>query len=72
MDAYIEAIKEAGNVWSVNVIDLNAISGLMPLYESQKVYFPHDNDKLHPSTEGHRRLANALIAALRSIAPRLD
>lgn len=71
VDAYIAAVKEAGNVWAVNVIDLNAISGLMPLYESQKAYFPIDKDKLHPSTEGHRRLADVLIAALWSIAPRL-
>lgn len=72
VDAYVNAVKEAGNVWSVNVIDLNAISGLLPLCESQKMYFPIDTDKLHPSTEGHRRIADALIAALRSIAPRLD
>ena len=30
VDSYVDAVKEAGNVWAVPVIDLNAICGLMP------------------------------------------
>lgn len=72
VDAYIQAIKEAGNIWSVPVIDLNAISGLLPTMSEQAEYFPHDTDKLHPSDEGHARLAKVLEAQLRSIAPRTE
>ena len=69
LDAYIEAIKEAGNVWGVPVIDLNSISGIFPLNRSQKDYFPRDTDRLHPTDEGHERIAAALIAWLRCLAP---
>ena len=72
IDAYIDAVKEAGNVWAVPVIDLNAVSGIFPLNRSQKEYFPKDADRLHPTDEGHARMAKALIAALRGIAPRFD
>ena len=72
VDAYINAVKEAGNVWAVPVIDLNAISGIFPLNRSQKEYFPRDNDRLHPTDEGHERLAKAIAAALRGLAPRFE
>ena len=68
-DAYVGAVKEAGNVWSVPVIDLNAISGIFPLNRSQKDYFPWDDDRLHPTCKGHERIARALIAWLRCLAP---
>lgn len=69
VDAYVNAVKEAGNVWSVPVIDLNAISGLFPLNRSQKEYFPQDQDRLHPTNEGHKRIARSLIAWLRCLSP---
>lgn len=72
VDAYVNAVKEAGNVWAVPVVDLNAVSGISPLNRSQKDYFPKDADRLHPTDEGHSRMAKALIAALRGIAPRFD
>ena len=31
IDDYVQAVKEAANVWSVPVIDLNAVSGLNPM-----------------------------------------
>ncbi len=72
VDAYINAIKEAGNVWAVPVIDLNAISGIFPLNRSQKEYYPRDKDRLHPTDEGHERLAKAITAALTGLAPRFE
>ena len=69
VDAYVNAVKEAGSVWAVPVIDLNAISGIFPLNRSQKEYFPRDRDRLHPTDEGHERIAHALIAWLRCLAP---
>lgn len=73
LDEYVQAVKEAGNVWSVPVIDLHAISGLMPLVDEQKAYYrikiKGKNtgeywDYLHPGTEGHRRMAYSIAYQL--------
>lgn len=65
VDAYVEAIKEAANVWAVPVIDLNSICGLYPNAGSHTRYF-HDGetDRLHPNAEGHYRMAKALACRL--------
>ena len=63
LDAYVDAIKEAGNVWSVNVIDLNAVSNMDPLH-SQDFYYQGGNDLLHPGAEGSRHLASVLYYQL--------
>jgi len=64
-DAYVQAVREAGPIWSVPVIDLNAISGMNPMVDEQLVYF-HDPsyDRLHPSTEGQKRMACTLYYQL--------
>lgn len=65
VDAYVQAIKEAGNVWGVSVIDLNATSGLNPLVEEQAFYFCNTRtDRLHPNTQGQRRTALTLMYQL--------
>lgn len=62
IDDYVQAVKEAGNVWAVPVIDLNSLSGLYPMNDSNIQYF-HDSktDRLHPNAEGHRRMAQTLM-----------
>ena len=64
-DAYVEAVKEAGNVWGVPVIDLNAVSGLNPMVAAQQHFF-HDKatDLLHPGDRGQLRLAQTLVRQL--------
>ena len=67
LDAYIDALKEAGNVWAVKVVDLHAVSGIFPNSPTQKTWLanpPHDC--LHPSTKGHWRMAEAIA---REIGP---
>ena len=65
IDDYVQAIKEAGNVWAVPVIDLNAVSGLYPMLEEQGFYFRNpEKDRLHPNTKGHLRMAYALAYQL--------
>ena len=65
IDDYIEVIRETASVWAVPVIDLCSISGLYPMAEAQVQYFRNrDRDKLHPNTEGHRRIAYALAYQL--------
>ena len=64
LDAYIEAVKEAGNVWAVPVLDWNATSGLFPLLKEHEVYFKSETDLLHPNDAGHERLARTLMYQL--------
>ena len=63
LDAYINAIKEVANVWSVNVIDLHAVSGMYPILDEDAALFYKntDKDRLHPNEAGHRRLAEVLL-----------
>ena len=65
MDAYVQAVKEAGTVWGVPVIDLNAITGLNPMVEEQWAYFnDKEYDRLHPNTKGQIRMARTLMYQL--------
>ncbi len=66
LDAYVESIKQAGSIWSVPVIDLNALSGLYPLINGT-TYFHTDNDLLHPNDAGHERMAQTLVYQLQSL-----
>ena len=84
IDAYVEVVKEAGNVWAVPVIDLNAICGLYPLAESNALYWRKPSlekskksgknriDRLHPNSAGHLRMARALAYQLLGYPAKLD
>lgn len=61
LDAYVNKIKEAAGIWSVYVIDLQSVSGIMPLMEEHSIYMSGEKDKLHPSATGHERLAEVLL-----------
>lgn len=64
-DVYVDAVKEAGNVWGVPVIDLNAVSGLNPMVTAQQHFFhDKDTDLLHPGDKGQLRLAQTLVRQL--------
>ncbi len=64
----MEAVKEAGNLWAVPVIDLNAVSGLFPMMDEGAVYFKDkEKDRLHPNDEGHRRMAATLVYQLAAL-----
>lgn len=73
VDAYVEAVKEAANVWAVPVIDLNSLSGLYPLADSHARYF-HDGetDRLHPNAKGHERMAKALACWMQAFPAAFD
>ncbi|MBQ4287810.1 MAG: SGNH/GDSL hydrolase family protein [Bacteroidales bacterium] len=69
---YVEAIKETANVWSIPVIDLNALCGLNPMIEEHVQYFANpETDRLHPSTKGHERIAKTLMYQLLTLPCRL-
>lgn len=65
VEEYVKVVKEAGNVWSVPVIDLNSLSGLFPMLDVHAGYF-HDaaTDRLHPAAAGHERIARTLMYQL--------
>ena len=68
IDDYNDAIREAGRIWSVPVIDLYAESGLHPLTVSHQRYFSNpDTDMLHPSTRGHERIARTMLYRMLSM-----
>ncbi len=64
IDAYVEAVKEAANVWAVPVIDWNASCGLFPLVQEHEQYFKGGTDLLHPNDQGHERMARTLMYQL--------
>lgn len=68
LDAYVEAVKEAGQVWAVPVIDLGALCGLYPMMDEYAKYFHNaDADRLHPDNSGHERMASTLYYQLLTI-----
>lgn len=84
IDAYVNVVKEAGNVWAVPVIDLNSICGLYPLEETNALYWRRATlgkseksgrpriDRLHPNSAGHLRMAHALAYQLLGYPAKLD
>ena len=65
IDAYVQSVKEAGNLWAIPVIDMNALSGLYPLMDEETQFFHNpQNDRLHPNDEGQRRMALTLMYQL--------
>ena len=69
LDEYIAVLKEAPNVWACDIIDLHAKSGLFPLDDTQASAFfcSRETDRLHPNVKGHKRIAEAMAAAMTAI-----
>lgn len=64
-DSYVDAVKEAGNIWAVPVIDLNSLCGLYPNAASHARFFhKKDTDLLHPNAKGHEKMARAIAYQL--------
>jgi lysophospholipase L1-like esterase len=69
VDEYVDMLKRAAQIWSVPVIDLYGESGLIPENDSYGVlYFGNSKtDRLHPNTNGHRRIADLIEAKLNAL-----
>ena len=68
LSAYVESVKEAGNLWAVPVFDLNALCGLYPLMDEYVPYFNDGAvDRLHPNDKGHERMARTLYYQLSAL-----
>ena len=65
LEEYIQAVKDAGNIWAIPVIDMNAVSGLYPMMDEHAQYFADpETDRLHPNDKGHERMARTLYYQL--------
>ena len=61
IDDYNQAIREAGRIWSVPVLDLYGRCGLFPLFAEHSRYFMNaEKDMLHPNDAGHARIAETM------------
>ena len=68
LENYVEAVKEAGNLWAVPVIDLHSLCGLYPMLDVHAQYFNNGStDRLHPNAAGHERIAKTLYYQLLSL-----
>ena len=68
VDEYVSALRQAGQLWSVPVVDLYGESGLIPENDSYATYFANSRrDRLHPNTSGHRRIADLIEAKLNAL-----
>ena len=63
LESYVEAVRKAADVWSVELIDLYLESGLFPLNETSAAkYFNNvKTDRLHPNANGHERIAEVVL-----------
>ncbi|MCM1110058.1 MAG: SGNH/GDSL hydrolase family protein [Clostridium sp.] len=72
IDDYVGALRRAGEVWSVPVIDLFSESGLCPRLESHDRYIADPaTDRLHPNDTGHYRIARTLQYRLLGLPARI-
>lgn len=69
IEDYVRAIREAGQIWSCPVIDLYGESSLSPMLKEShaKLFRSADRDRLHPNSEGQRRMAALIYAKLQSL-----
>lgn len=68
IDDYVEKIREASSVWATEIIDLYSSGGLFPLFDEGAHYFSNaETDRLHPGTDGHRRIADVIKSKLNVI-----
>ena len=58
------AIKEAGKIYSIPVLDLYSESGLFPRNAANAAIYFHASDKLHPNATGHRVIADVIMGFL--------
>ncbi len=64
---YVQAVRDAADIWSAPLIDLYREGGLSPLsYESATAFYVNtETDRLHLNPAGHRRIAGIIAGYMR-------
>ncbi|HAB00125.1 MAG TPA: G-D-S-L family lipolytic protein [Ruminococcaceae bacterium] len=62
-DEYVRSVREAADIWSLELVDLYRDSGLFPLEDGNAARYFHsvNTDRLHPNTFGHERIAETIL-----------
>lgn len=68
VEAYVEKIREACDIYSLHMIDLYSDSRLFPQNTANaQLYFHDDTDELHPNAHGHWAIARLIYEKLKNI-----
>lgn len=68
LETYVETIKKAASYWSVPVIDLYSISGIVPNMQSNTpLMHIEKTDRLHPGTIGQYKIAKTIQYQIQSL-----
>jgi len=67
LETYIQAVREAADIWCCECIDLYRDSGLFPMSAKNAERYFHllDTDRLHPNAAGHERIARTILRYLK-------
>lgn len=72
LDPYVESVREAGQIWSMPVVDLYSLCGILPTCTEQQPYMNGGHDLLHPNRSGNRRIALALYWQFLSLPCKME
>jgi hypothetical protein len=68
LDEYVEAIKKVAAYFSIPCLDLYATANLYPYDSANIAKYYSASDQLHPNAEGHKHLANVMVAFFETLA----
>lgn len=68
LDQYVEAIKKVAAYFGIPCLDLYATANLHPYDAANIAKYYSATDQLHPNAEGHKHLANVMLAFFDTLA----
>lgn len=68
LDEYVEAIKKVAAYFSIPCLDLYSTVNLYPYDAANIAKYYSASDQLHPNAEGHKHIANVMLAFFDTLA----
>jgi lysophospholipase L1-like esterase len=68
LDEYVNAIKKVSAYFGIPCLDLYATANLYPYDSANISKYYSTSDQLHPNAEGHKHLANVMLAFFETLA----